>query len=372
MRRGGPAFLLLATVIASPLAAQTRPATGPATRPDGLRAQLDETLARGERITAETTRLLLRAFEQQEHAFLDRGDLDAAKRTAAAREAFEAHQPFDTTAMPIVARAKRDWDIVVYRTRKEAVAAYERAIAGYGKARDLPAAEALQAERDAYLREHGQGLGGLPDGLVLYFSFEPPTITRAESGSTVQDLSGSGLRGTAAHLIPIDGRVGDAIAIRGGASTLDVPDSEKLRLPLRFTVAAFVRPDGTASGTIVSKNDWNQGATNGFVLRLWNGKADFTIGAGGWLSVGGADPLAPARWHHLAGTFDGERMRLFVNGNEVASREVRGRVAASQYPLTIGTDSFDKARVFAGLIDEVTVFGRALQASEVKQLAERR
>ena len=70
-------------------------------------------------------------------------------------------------------------------------------------------------------------------------------------------------------------------------------------------------------------------------------------------------------WTHLAATYDGATMRLYVNGVQVASRAQTGTIATSTNPLQIGGDSL-YGQYFAGMIDEVRVYNRALSVTEIQ------
>jgi len=69
--------------------------------------------------------------------------------------------------------------------------------------------------------------------------------------------------------------------------------------------------------------------------------------------------------HHIAATWDRNRITLFVDGIEVASKRSQGGTLnpASTTPVTIG----GQVRGFAAssVIDEPTIYSRALTASEV-------
>jgi concanavalin A-like lectin/glucanase superfamily protein len=67
-------------------------------------------------------------------------------------------------------------------------------------------------------------------------------------------------------------------------------------------------------------------------------------------------------WTHLATTYDGSRIRLYVNGRLVATTTQRGPLVTGSGALTIGNYCGDR---FDGLIDEVRVYDRALSASEI-------
>jgi hypothetical protein len=83
------------------------------------------------------------------------------------------------------------------------------------------------------------------------------------------------------------------------------------------------------------------------------------IGADGPLS------LALDAWSHLAATYDGTTIRLYVNGTLVQSQAAAGGIMTSSNPLRIGGNSIWNSEYFAGLIDEVRVYNRVLTAAEI-------
>ena len=77
------------------------------------------------------------------------------------------------------------------------------------------------------------------------------------------------------------------------------------------------------------------------------------------------NPLTANTWAHLAATYDGAMVRLYVNGVQVASRAQIGAIATSTNPLQIGGDSI-YSQYFAGRIDEVRIYNRALSSAEIQ------
>jgi hypothetical protein len=71
------------------------------------------------------------------------------------------------------------------------------------------------------------------------------------------------------------------------------------------------------------------------------------------------------RWSHLALTYDGVRLRLYVDGTQVSSRAITGTILRTTDPLWIGGNR-PYGEHFQGVIDEVRVYDRALSPSEVK------
>src|SRR5437879_12419831 len=79
----------------------------------------------------------------------------------------------------------------------------------------------------------------------------------------------------------------------------------------------------------------------------------------------GTGVLALNTWAHLAATYDGTTIRLYVNGVQVASRAQTGTIATSTNPLQIGGDSL-YGQYFQGAIDEVRVYNVALTGAQIQ------
>lgn len=70
-------------------------------------------------------------------------------------------------------------------------------------------------------------------------------------------------------------------------------------------------------------------------------------------------------WSHIAATFDGFWMRLYINGTLAGSKEVIGTFSTNNNPLTIGNQP-GYNEFFAGSMDEVRIWNRALTQCEIQ------
>src|SRR5258705_2876824 len=70
-------------------------------------------------------------------------------------------------------------------------------------------------------------------------------------------------------------------------------------------------------------------------------------------------------WIHLAATYDGATLRMYVNGAQVSSVAQTGNLATSTNPLQIGGDTIF-GQYYRGLIDDVRVYNVALTAAQVQ------
>jgi hypothetical protein len=94
------------------------------------------------------------------------------------------------------------------------------------------------------------------------------------------------------------------------------------------------------------------------------GRPSGHVFAGGDRQLDATAALPLNTWTHVATTYDGSTQRLFVGGTQVASRTQTGAIATSNSPLRIGGNGV-WSEWFAGLLDEVRVYNRALSASEI-------
>jgi hypothetical protein len=82
-------------------------------------------------------------------------------------------------------------------------------------------------------------------------------------------------------------------------------------------------------------------------------------------SVQGPTPVPADGWTHLTAMYDGARIRLYVNGVLVRTGSRVGNITATTGPLSIGGNQAF-GQYFAGLIDDLRIYDRALTDAEVQ------
>ena len=157
-----------------------------------------------------------------------------------------------------------------------------------------------------------------------------------------------------------------ALDVQTDASAVEV-NSEIIQLPDGpMTIEAWVKPSGESGyNAIVAKTQ-----SSGYALFFDEGVPQFDIHLGGkYRSAKGIEKLATDKWTHLAGVYDGQQVKLFLNGEEVASVEASGKRKTNKLPLFIGADP-DRAsqptRCFHGLIDEFRLSKSAVYEKSFK------
>lgn len=197
--------------------------------------------------------------------------------------------------------------------------------------------------------------------LAAAFGFNETT------GSTVIDSSGNGNEGLISGAARTDqGKYGGALLFNGTSDLVLVNSSATLNLPAGMTIEAWIYPTASQSGwrAVLHKNkdayylhasspDGPMRPAGGAVFA---GKEQYT-------PSGAAIP--PNTWTHLAVTYNGTSLNLYVNGVQVSARTVTGAVQVNALPLHIGGNSYSD-QYFKGIIDEVRIYGRALSQNEIQ------
>jgi len=183
------------------------------------------------------------------------------------------------------------------------------------------------------------------------------------TGSVAIDASGNGNDGNISGAVRVAGRFGWALSLNGVNDLVLVNDTSLLRLTTAMTLEAWVWPGATASGMqgLVDKADSYFLAA---ALSAGNGPAAGGTFGGRLVAVEAASPLLTGQWVHLAATYDGSSVVLYINGLFAASTSRQGRFASSTSSLRIGGTG-TAGENFQGLIDEVRLYDRALSQAEI-------
>ncbi len=202
-------------------------------------------------------------------------------------------------------------------------------------------------------------------GPVAAYSFDEDP----GEGTTVEDLTGDKNEGTIEAPATWDahGRFGGAMEFLGNeGGCVTVPDAPALDPTEEFTVEAWVKSRYLGNEPVVYKEA--EGST-GYALGI--GLSEFGK-AEAWVDGEGTqwEVVSPAAvelnvWTHLAVTYDGARLRLYVDGEEVATKAAPGPVLTGKGTLDIGCAPH-LGDTFLGRIDEVRIYERALTTGEVQ------
>jgi VCBS repeat-containing protein len=174
----------------------------------------------------------------------------------------------------------------------------------------------------------------------------------------------------------VAGRIGSALSLNGTSQYASVPDANSLDLTSGMTLAAWIRPGVTAAATqdILKKASTTGTLVNGYELSLSSAGKVFvrlnqatstdTFRVNSTTSY----PLNNTAWMHVAATYDGTTLKLYINGVLEGSVAGPAAIAINSLPLSLGAQS-DASRFFKGLLDDARVYSTALTATQIAALA---
>ena len=213
-------------------------------------------------------------------------------------------------------------------------------------------------------------------GILICISFMTPDLSSAKidpdaalgiwffdegKGGTAKDSSENGNDGELVDAEWVDGEFGGALKFEGGAHVAvgDFADYED-----KVSIVALIKtPAAPAWSDIIV------GPCGDVILTLQNHKLNFAgqcaqpIPHNTWSTT----LLNDDKWHHIAGTYDGKKVNVYVDGELEASNAAAGPFKTG--PKYIGSRD-DKQEAFTGLIDEIAFFNVALSEVDVKAISD--
>jgi hypothetical protein len=181
------------------------------------------------------------------------------------------------------------------------------------------------------------------------------------------------------------GEVGQAFSFAGAGASVNIPRAPALDVGNQVTVEFWMKADSTnAMQTyqgLVTSDFYGIEIADGRSLAQTMGLNFFiSTDSGAFFpqtadANGGGFAVSAGQWHHVAGTYDGTQLQLYVDGQPTGNPYVySGPISpmlANSF-VTIGSEDGREncpncvnARYFDGLIDEATIYNRALSAAEI-------
>jgi hypothetical protein len=170
-----------------------------------------------------------------------------------------------------------------------------------------------------------------------------------------------------------NGKVGQGFQFDGVDDQITVPHNANQNGGTNLTVEAWINPSSLPhGGTIIQKR--TSGNIGGYVFETTQPSGGgapnglyFVIMIGGvYQFLNPANVLTTNAWQHVAATYDGAFMRIYVNGVEVGNRAQTGTIDNIVAPVIIGRNAVNPSFAFQGGIDEPAIYNRALSAAEIR------
>ena len=215
--------------------------------------------------------------------------------------------------------------------------------------------------------ENGPACVRLGSGLVSWWQAEDDASDSVGSNS-----------GVLANDASFDaGMVGEAFTFNGTNQSVEIPYSATMATP-GFTLEAWVKPAGQAEDWLGQAFVFGQSYGRQLVVRAGSqGLAvALQISNDPWTfyEVDSSGEIPIGEWTHLAGTWDGGTLSLYINGTLDQQAAVDTVAWDSGCAFHIGGvydpegDCAYVGQFFNGLIDEVSLYDRALFAGEINAI----
>ena len=203
----------------------------------------------------------------------------------------------------------------------------------------------------------------IPNGssaVTFYYrddTFGTPTLTATRDSGMDLGNADKQIRVTGNNALSLDG-------------TDDYVDCGTIELSgSALTFEAWVRPVAFQSDhPYISSIMGEEGTSSTALLRFGDAslakeKPQFVLYVGGETKLDGNTALSTDVWYHVAATYDGSDMKIYINGEEDASKSQTGDLTAAS-TFWIGAVSSD--RYLNGQMDEVRVWNVARTAAEIR------
>jgi hypothetical protein len=159
-----------------------------------------------------------------------------------------------------------------------------------------------------------------------------------------------------------------ALNFDGNSNVVVVPNSPKLSPGNNITIETWIKPTSNSPTVqnVISKS--TRISNTGYIFpRTDDGWRSFSF----WLDVNGQWKVLSAQfpnlnqWNHVAATYDGFYMKIYLNGNLVGTQEAPGTVIYNNNDLTFGIQT-EAPEFYRGSVDETRIWGRVLTQCEIQ------
>jgi hypothetical protein len=220
--------------------------------------------------------------------------------------------------------------------------------------------------------------GGTYDAFVTKISPDPPPVGywhfNEGSGSIAYDETNNNNDGTIIGATWTTGISKNALYFHGGGQFFDgdvvtVPHASSLDINGEFTVEAWIKATGSDHFlAIVDKYRYESGTEYGFTLYLDDGRIRLTVysASHGQKTIIGISDLRDDVWHHVAGTWDGSYIQVYVDCQMEGESPWTCPPASTTNNLGIGKrlGGHGGYMPFLGVIDEVRIYSSGAKCGD--------
>jgi hypothetical protein len=201
--------------------------------------------------------------------------------------------------------------------------------------------------------------------LVAYFPFN----------GNANDESGNGNNGAVYGATLTTDRFGNANSAYSfdGNDYIVIADSDSLDVDNAISIVAWAKTSSNSyDQMILEKGRWDNWGNGeyGLLINEWPtyaGKGRFQIYEAAPSCVDSLYPINDGEWHFIVGTWDGNRLSIYVDGQLSNNVNSTGILTKDDEYLTIGS-RYGYEDFFQGKIDDIRIYNRALSVAEIQEL----
>ena len=181
------------------------------------------------------------------------------------------------------------------------------------------------------------------------------------TGTALTDSSGNNISGVTYNSPSwVAGQYGTALNLNGSNQYALINDNALLDVTDHFTLSAWMYADTDSS----TSQHMVIGKSSDFRFGYSGGVSSFGLYAptaiGRWVCTA----VTKGAWHHVAATYNGSRVRLYVDGNLANEEVVKPGSVATDYRVYIGSYS-GTTYCFDGTIDDIRIYNVVLSGAAI-------
>lgn len=176
----------------------------------------------------------------------------------------------------------------------------------------------------------------------------------------------------------IGSRVALSFQIEEEEVFVEIPDDDVFDIQDEITLEAWIYPNVDTGNTlyraIAGKYDTAEDErAYQLSINAWSGgEVEFWVSSDGDVRDSVEYPFKGGVWQHVAGVYDGDELKIFINGEKKASKETDiSTINTNEEPFIIGSDNVFW-RFWRGEIYEVRLWNRARSGVEIRETMHKR
>lgn len=164
-----------------------------------------------------------------------------------------------------------------------------------------------------------------------------------------------------------------ALVLNGTSHYLSAPYSAAIAGTTNITLCAWVKPSVATRGKIVGRHNTTNTSNSYYALELSNGQARMGVSYSTWFGMSASmtwaagGTITAGNWYHLAGTWDGTTISVYVNGVRVDTASQSGSIQTGSSIVTVGAhhNGSSASNYFGGELEDIRQYNRTLSANEI-------